>query len=295
MKLIQKTAQFAGLGILLMALTGCDLQKAIDEIQNKIRTINEQCDTIALEFGPEQEIVSNNDLTKEQRQRALHTEIMVKCDDSGYTDETLTVSYPYLKYKTAVDERISTLKKLKEKIFSITLSAEKLIKKMEQKIQKIPDGDTKQERLEQLANLQEKLQEAKQTTTTKISNLQTLLHAVKRILITSQTYLDEKKRFASEHMARDITQTKLLVQKLQLAIQQVRTQQQITGITIANIHRLLTAVHDATQQLARPENQAQCITLTEEIRLLRAEVARLSEELRLNNPPPSYNEAVRRP
>ena len=296
---------FSGMGIFLLAgMRGCDPQKQIDEIKRKLRAIDQRVNTIALVYEKERTIIMNDMLCDAEQQTALHPCVLVTCDESGYNDSNPTINYPYLKYKSKLEQNIRQLVREKQNLFQITESAQKLIDKAKQSL-KSKKGVEKETLGEQIATWQNELDAAKEELIAKINSLTLLMHEIKRLIVTSEQFENEKKRYASEQIIRDVRDIKNIVKELKQAVAEVKSQQKNYDVrqTTYAIYRLL-------ENLAQNQQQQNFAELVQEIRALRIEVNRLKNQLnnqnrpnnqqnnqnnQYQNYPPPYDQNNRRP
>ena len=271
---------FTGLGIFLLAgMRGCDPQKQIDEIKRKLRAIDHRVNTISLAYEKERTIIMNDMLCDAEQQTALHPCVLVTCDESGYNAENPTINYPYLKYKSKLEQNIRQLVREKQNLFQITESAQKLIDKAKQSL-KSKKGVEKETLGEQIATWQNELDEAKEELIAKINSLTLLMHEIKRLIVTSEQFENEKKRYASEQIIRDVRDIKDIVKELKQAVAEVKNQQKNHDVrqTTYAIYRLL-------ENMAQNHQQQNFAALVQEIRALRIEVNRLKNQLNNQNRP----------
>ena len=178
----------------------------------------------------------------------LHAAVLLKCDESGYTIDSPTVNYPYLKYKTLLEDRITTVMKQKKNL-TLSIAANSKITAYKQQIE---------------------------------SNIETMLNAltkIKRFVVTSDVLEKEKKQFAAEQVTRDVIVIKKVVQQLQEEMNGLRHDQRDNVQSRQTIAQILIAL----QVLTRNNNNAQ---IMQSLQNLRIEISNIAQRVAPIDPPP---------
>ncbi|MEX0671968.1 MAG: hypothetical protein WD068_01285, partial [Candidatus Babeliales bacterium] len=261
--------------VTLAGFGGCDPQKEIDAFKAKAREIHQTCDDITIEFETEHTVISNPTFTDELRLEKLHPLVLVKCDKRGYNESQPYINYPYLEYKTLLENRAKTLTIKKQKLFDIVEAAQKLIDKARLSLK--GDSEKTIEYRLQIEQWQQELLQTKESLLEKINSLTLFLNELKQIIIVSATFDNEKKRYASEQIIRDVRDIKTIVAELKTTLNEIQRKQQTYDVRqdTANIYRLVYA-------LTQYQENNNLATLIAEIRALRVEVNRLKQQLNNN-------------